>query len=93
MKKIRLTVTALFSIIILFTAFIVFFKLQTEAGKPFHRGFEGDRRQLWQRITGTKTTPLLFYRINQGYHLRRNKKRSDSGEDGRCANLTLKNLV
>ena len=31
MKKIRLTVTALFSIIILFTAFIVFFKLQTEA--------------------------------------------------------------
>ena len=31
MKKIRLTVTAFFSIIILFTAFIVFFRLQTEA--------------------------------------------------------------
>ena len=31
MKKIRLTVTAFFSIIILFTAFIIFFRLQTEA--------------------------------------------------------------
>lgn len=91
MKKIRLTVTALFSIIILFTAFIVFFKLQTEAANRS----TGDLK-----VTGGSYGEDYRYENNTLVILS-DKPVTISGETkkdriqvktGVDANLTLKNL-
>lgn len=91
MKKIRLTVTAFFSIIILFTAFIVFFKLQTEAANRS----TGDLK-----VTGGSYGEDYRYENNTLVILS-DKPVTISGETkkdriqvktGVDANLTLKNL-
>lgn len=91
MKKIRLTVTAFFSIIILFTAFIVFFRLQTEAANRS----TGDLK-----VTGGSYGEDYRYENNTLVILS-DKPVTISGETkkdriqvktGVDANLTLKNL-